>query len=170
MQKIAISLFIFLIPTFSFATLGDCFTATGFSETQYNGDWEETGTYNGFPSYTGGRYGYSTGFDGRICLFEVASPTGVCGVNDHYYNDDTGGVLEGTYSLGTIGSGSGGTITSDTCPSPPSPTEPTQNSGTTTEALLGSIAFGQAIIIVVLFIGLCGYIYNTMNKKKPWHS
>jgi hypothetical protein len=43
-------------------------------------------------------------------------------------------------------------------------------SATSTEALLGSISFGIAILTGFAFLGIAGFIYNSMNKKKPWLS
>jgi len=39
---------------------------------------------------------------------------------------------------------------------------------TSTEALLGSIAFGQAILITLVLLGFVGYIFNHITSKKPW--
>jgi len=107
------------VPSIVFAGLGDCFTATGFNESGFNGSYEETGTYNSYPSYTGETYyAYSTGGDGRIFLFKLATPLGNAGVNDWYYNNSsTGGVIVGAdYDVGTIGSDPAGSIVADDCP------------------------------------------------------
>jgi len=34
--------------------------------------------------------------------------------------------------------------------------------------LLGSIAFGLGILIVLLFVIVLGFIYNNIERKKPW--
>lgn len=33
----------------------------------------------------------------------------------------------------------------------------------------GNISLGLAIIIVVLFLMVVGFIFNNISKKKPWH-
>lgn len=38
----------------------------------------------------------------------------------------------------------------------------------TTEEILSSISFGLTIIIVLLFTIFTGYLYNSVNSKKPW--
>lgn len=44
----------------------------------------------------------------------------------------------------------------------------TSTSATSTEALLGSIAFGQAILICLVFLMVVGFMWNNMTLKKPW--
>jgi len=34
---------------------------------------------------------------------------------------------------------------------------------------LGSISFGIAIIIGLMFLYFIGWIFNKLNSKKPWH-
>lgn len=38
----------------------------------------------------------------------------------------------------------------------------------TTEEILSTISFGLTIIIVILFTIFIGYMYNSINAKKPW--
>lgn len=46
---------------------------------------------------------------------------------------------------------------------------PDTETATSTSAILGSINFGLGVIIVIMSIGISGYIYNTFNRKKSWH-
>jgi len=42
-------------------------------------------------------------------------------------------------------------------------------SATTTNYMLGSLNFGVTILIVFAFLGMCGYVWNKWDRKKPWH-
>jgi len=44
----------------------------------------------------------------------------------------------------------------------------TSTTATSTDALLGSIGFGLAVIITILFIAVIGFVYNKITIKKPW--
>jgi len=39
---------------------------------------------------------------------------------------------------------------------------------TTTDSYLGSLAFGSAVVVVLLSLISVGFIYNNMSNKKPW--
>jgi len=150
---IIFGLFWTFYPTVAvFASEGDCFDASGFSESNYNGSYVQEGTYLGYPRYVNtdslSSWGYSGGGDGRIFLFAADTPTGVPGVNDHYYNDTVGGVLAGgSYSVGTAGSGSGGSISEVDCPSSPVPESPF---GT----FVGGVTLNQDVLIMFAFAPL----------------
>ena len=77
-------------------------------------------------------------------------------------NDPAGGPFIGDISSICITDTLGG------CDEAPVATSTSFDSSTTTEAYLGSLAVGQGILIVLLFLMVVGFMYNNLTSKKPW--
>jgi len=136
------------------------FTATEFGSSDYNGVYTLAGTNNGLPSYenSNAKWVYW-----QMSNNWLMSPTEGADEGHYYYGagNDTTTPETVTWAV-SGGAGPAGTFTCTEVPVVP------YNPATTTEAYLGSIAFGQAIIITLMSLGLIGYVYNKITAKKPW--
>jgi len=102
---------------------------------------------------------YWNGASGECSGFHDHSVGGTPSDGEYEFIGATSGsqlfcITSGTAVVGACGGGGGGSSTTTTA--------------TSTEAILGSISFGLAIIITILFIAVIGYVYNKITPKKPW--
>lgn len=157
-----------LTPFFSFASIG--YLGSGAGSSEYNVLFCEDGTYGGYTLYTNDDSSLFLFVDAGGPRWEV-SPTLIPNVTLGYYQDHVGVTTPAGFSwLTDTASDPPVTFTGDTCEDAPSEatTTTSTNTASTTEALV-SIGFGLDIIIVLLFVGMTGYIWNKFDKrKKPW--
>lgn len=176
LKYIFIFSFLFL-PVLSFAS--DCFTFAGWGDSQLNGNWEVDGanTNNGYPVYkhiTNSRYVTSINHAGNnyqiMCSIDAPDVFCTGGTRYAYVIGEIDTTIIDTYTW-TADQSTVGTI--DICEEGGGGSEGTGdftlNASTTDSQALGGINFGLGIIIVIMSIGVSGYIFNTFNKrKKPW--
>jgi len=174
-MKYVIPLLLILFPFLSYgAGTYQCLEATGFTPTIYNGyyEWED----NGGGSSNGSmieRYSNGDGYVQTInSSYSILLTDALGGGNQEFYNNGTthpnetvsdiiyngwnplvGGYVAGTFSdLGSPCPTGGGTTS--------------YTATTTTEQLLATMNFGLSIIIVILFIGVIAFMFNSMKRKK----
>jgi len=124
---------------------------TGVSNIYIDGELDNTGT-TGTPTGTEDLPLYVSGYDGSGDLLNGM-------LDDLRFYDvvlDSDQVLE-------LYNGDEDTIIGGTVEPPATTTPPL--SATSTDALLGSLNFGIAIVIVLLFVIIIGYIFNSLNLK-----
>jgi len=138
--------------------------ASGYGSTAYNDTYVYVDDVNSRSRYENGTYQIC--FQGDHWQFNDIGDC-VGGPDVAYYDDDNGSWAEPTevpsWEVGA-GSSPAGTVV-DCTPVPP---EATTTVATSTEAYLGSIAFGNAIEIGLLSLIAIGYVYNSLSTKKPW--
>lgn len=170
--RITIASFLLAFTLFPITSYGANFCASGWGTEQVNGTWIETGTENGKAYYVkDGRYTrFPSNGNGWYLSAVLLSGDGE---THYYYNntygatpveaDDSGGSFWNVYT----GSNPVGGLVSGDCVEEEEELS-TSTAATSTEAILGSIAFGQGIIIAIMSLGLIAFFYNSMTNKKPW--
>jgi len=167
MKKLGIILLLILIPSFSFARTG--FIGSGFGYSPANGTYCDSGdTFNLTPIYTNenGENIFSNTMDTRWYLSQTIQESQV-----DYYSDAGNTLINNPFELNpwtANDQATAGEFSETTCEEETGTSTPETTNATSTIAYLGSIAFGQAIIITLLFLGFIGYIYNSIHTKKPW--
>jgi len=172
-MKYLVAILLTFLPLGAFASTfdGNCYTLAGWNNnTIVNGSYTETTPLNNTENvFTNSDYFmYITQVSGSYYWVLNTTVQGNNTSNEYYadwggtlppdppesltWNTSTGVAPAGTVSLVSCGGGGSGTTTV----------------ATSTEALLGTIAFGQGIQIVILFLMVIGFLYNNMSKKKPW--
>jgi len=168
MKNLFIALLICL-PLVSSASVG--YIAENFESSSFNGLYCEAGMQDGVPYYTNSipRYLSSTNSNSLWMMGTTLITTNTdpwsygASVSDTHV--DTPDTANGNYFQDPYPTPSSGTFTATTCGG---------GSGTSTtattsiETLLGTLNFGIAIIITILFLMVVGFMYNNMTRKKPW--
>jgi len=148
--------------------LADCISATGFGTSAVNGTYTDRGvTVAGQASYTNGTYlMFACNTPGNASVINATVVD--CSASSQYYSSYST-FIHASWTV-DAGTSPGGATASTSCPGEggTASTTATSTDMTETDKLLGSIAFGQTIIITILFVGLVGYVYNKMTPKKPW--
>jgi len=171
-----------LTPSFSFAfTQG--YLGDGFGSDEVNDYFCDTGlTDNGVPYYKKLDDSLTIWGDNGQRYWKINTDINDVGV--HLYDGDTGGAgqtlsvdPDGAVTWTTAdGDSPVGSFTSVDCDEieedPPTGDTATSTidwgSATTTNRMLGSLNFGVTILITLFLIFFCGYLWNSMHKKKPW--
>jgi len=164
-------LFLFLFfPFLTFASQG--WTGVSFEDNNFNGQYcDNSTTYAGFPVFENseGMFLYNNSSADRWFLDEtsgeetnwtyidVISASEPPSVDNWFvfpYPNSTSGYMTSS----TCGGGeSGGSVSYGS-----------STTATTTGALLGSIAFGLAVLIALVSLFVFATIYGMITKKKPW--
>jgi len=177
-MKILFSIFSFVF--FPYIVLASaqttCFEASGFGNSNANGlyEWYDANGGNQYGQMPD-RYSNSTNFYIYTIVSEgviLMDPTIGSGGADYYIvpadtqNFDYTATV-GSWSL-NAGTNPAGAVTIEDCPSSPDPVASSTPVATTTEALLGSLAFGNAVIIGLLSLFFISFLFSSINKKNPW--
>jgi len=160
-KLLVVLMFSLLFASSAYAASEVC--ATGFGSVGYDDTYPLTGTENSRPKYDNGTYQIC--YQGAHWQFH---PLGVCdgGPDVSYYDAEDGSEMEPfdvpSWEVGA-GDSPAGEIT-DCSPVE----EATTTAATTTVAMLGSIAFGQGIMILLMSLLCVGLVYNSFTTKQPW--
>lgn len=159
----AIILLLLILPLNSFAD----YCVTGAGSTIVNGYYTQGANLYGYPAYypvdgqdTVMEYGLSN-------YYEIRSLSQI--TTNGYYHDSAGagGSYEGIDTINNIGVAPVPTVVDGegTCDIPQNEPQIASSTGAT----IGDLSFGLAIIIGLMSLGLVGFAFNTLNKrKKPW--
>jgi len=158
---IRLFIIISLIFPFSAFALEPDLCAVGAGNSAYDGTYtDRNSALHGYPSYTNGsKYLYvNDGASHWIFRYDLLS------TGSDYYRAIDGSTPSGTYTENEQ-TAPGPVVSVGTCGSEE---EATTTVATSTEALLGTIAFGQGILIALVSLMAVGFVFNTMSRKKIW--
>ena len=167
---IALILFFFNIKK-SYALEPQVFVS-GAGTSAVNGCYTDTGNLSRgtYPIFSNGTYYLgvnSTTYDADPLYWMFSNDPEIDSMN-LYYTALANGRF-GTYSVNS-GSSPAPTVV-ETCDEEPPDPDPEPTATTTTAStteMLGSIAFGMGIMLVLIGMFLTAYIWGTINRKKPW--
>jgi len=162
-----------LTPTFLYATdatSANCYLAEGFGTSSANGTYIYFEDHLSKPAfrnehdyifYYWGESGGSSYWQMNLTTYSADHNKYYQGKAQYNYDPTTASASWSVFE----GDSPAGTIANTTCPT--TSTEETATA-TSTQAYLGSIAVGIAVIIGMMSLGFVGFIWNRINRKKPW--